>query len=386
MKKMAPVVIPVFVFLVGLFIGYRLFSTQKTPENSKQVSENFNPFLVKSKTGNSDSKIPDLYNLPGNILTVHNHNFTQAQLPLEVRLNIYREQVAYFERVRAVLTEFGLRINAVVDSQIPISSYDKIPQLPEVYSYLVTPEEIQEIYNKNLDKFPKDMSKDEILLSINTQLLTERLVRKFKEDSIQLEKSKKLKVYENAPKIPDGAVPYDRYFQLGNREGDIQIFFTGSYFCEECFEYDKVFVEIFSKYGERVNFFYFPHFQNLMEAPGIFARAGYCLYKQSPNVFWQYHYSMTQSYADYSKRFEKSTNPDKVYEYVNSKISSLEYNKEGFNHCFSEKNADTMTELYKLSRIVEHIGLGSIPAVVLNGRKLPLTVSENLDVIIEEFL
>jgi|GEM_PF-6833791 hypothetical protein len=383
MKKYGIYSLAAVLFLVGLFIGSRINGLSSKNDN-RSKKEDFNPFLAAQESTDSCKEACDIYGLQGSLVTILNNKFEYNDLPKDIKYKIYREQVAYFERLRTTLKEFALRANYVLSKNAQLDHIDQLPPITDVYQNLVSSNEILEIYQKNKEKLGDSIMREEALASIQYQLLTKRIAKKFKEDSELLQQKNQLSLFNKAPPLPEGALPREHLFKLGEEKGDIEFIFIGSYFCRECFEYNKYITEFFQKFKERVSFSYFPHSHNLMEPDGIFSRAAYCFKKQDSSLFWQFHYNLTKDRETYLTKFTPETSIDEVYDYVKSKASVVNYDKQKFNKCFSEKNGQTFRHILDMNKRLEHLGLAPAPAIVMNNRKLPLSSPLTLKAVIKE--
>lgn len=373
-------------FLVGLFIGTKVNTGAPEKTSSEANAQgDFNPFLAAQDDDQSCEKQCDIYSLNGPLVTILKNKFSYDDLPKDIKYKIYREQVSYFESLRTIFTEFALRANYVLSKQAQLDHIDQLPPITEAYKDLVSEKEVLEIYSKNKEKLSSNFKKEEALASIRYQLMTKRIADEFKRDSELLQRAKQLSLFHKAPPIPDEALPKKHFFKLGEDNGDIEFIFVGSYFCRECFEYDKYITKFFQKFQDRVSFSYFPHSHNLMEPDGIFARAAYCLKTQGSALFWQFHYNITKDRESYLSAFSPETPVDEVYKYVKEMASVVKYDKDEFNQCFSEENGKTFRHIHDMNKRLESLGLAPAPSVIINDRKLPLTTPSNVEAVIEEF-
>lgn len=359
-NKVLQVVGILAILLFGFYLG-----------NISSVKKSGSSDIYKKETGKSEAII-DEFQYP--LFTLMGKSYFFTNLPDYVQKRLIRERINYYRRTKDILSTVVIQ-KKTADEKKP-NDKNKLEKLPDVvsfYSHLVDPKEVKEIYQKNISKFKKGEDPARIMLEIQIQLLTKRIVEHTKKEISDVYESGEYYFDNRDPFIPLSwfNIPSSPKLSQSN-DAEMQIHIVMGYGCENCGSLGKDIGEILKTYdSKRVSISLFHYSDDTLDKTYYLNKAALCVHEQSKDLFWKFNLALLKKNSEIKLlKSENLGSARKLFmETLKDKAFDDLDNKE-FEVCLKEERSSKKG--VAKNKIAAHLSVISSEFKFLSGLKMPI--------------
>ena len=385
-KLVISILVPLLTTMLGFYAGYHIKRDQAPEANSPE----FNPFLFagsQTTDNTTQTGYSNPLDLKGDLVRITNQSFRFETLPVRTQEEIYKIQLNYYESLKSVLEEFTIRfynaINLIGAEDVDI---EELPDPGHYFGELVTDEEVEQAYLKNLHQLREGMSPQIIKEQIRIELTIAKASNFITEKIEELKSKDIFELLFISPQAPLFTINYNDYYGLRNKNGNENkvLAFVSSFFCQECRAYNKQ----FEKMVQEDNFgydFYFVAYSDHLDSPDAIAHhVSECIYQQNPNEFWKYYFTLFNFTDEQIK-----TMPQNLLElrrFFISLASKLHLDQKKLEKCSGVENKEVLSKIQ--SQILKYRNLlgARTPRIFVNDHLLHIDKAEEIPLSVKHLL
>lgn len=362
----------VSVIIVASIIGYFIFITL----NRKQAQDNV--FLNRQKI-EIDTLAPKEEII--STLRYKSRKFSFKDLPEDIQKRIKNEQLVSHIKITGILKDFIVRFHQAAKSKDgDVNSVDikNLPKMSTITSARVGDKLIEEVYQKNIDKFKKGHDPIVIKQQIKVELLAQDAYEYIINLIGEIRKTTNSKL-PASPKVPESWLITEGISPtFGESDATNHLIWIGYYGCPNCSNYSDELGKLIQKYTlKNIRVTFVPWTYNDIDTYAFLNLAAFCLREEiDEQTFWRFHsVAMSNSEKIFGMKPDDlkraQTFLDKILESI--EISASDIKK--VNRCANDLSSQNKL-LYKMSEAKRKLDfipdLIKSPTIFLNGRILDL--------------
>lgn len=302
-----------------------------------------------------------------------------VHFPNRMQVAIIQKKMEYNQTLNELIKSFAVQYTDELKKDEKLKSTN-LPDLITTYRDLVSDEDAENVYQKNINKFEKGHNKAQIIVNIKIQMLMNRIVKKTNTTSKELEEKgvyssliKGVKIAPNFLEFP-GAPTINP-----NKKAKVQVKILMNYTCANCKKLTKEIGELIKKYDSSkfsISLIHYSHRD--LDLNYYFNKAALCVNKQNAGAFWRFNLDLL-NLSPRTSLF-KTDDLDKGKEIIDEVLKHKNYtdlNKKDFNLCLKNEEVDKkQNKKSPISRYLTTVRNDlaflrrfPFPIIFINGRK-----------------
>jgi protein-disulfide isomerase len=351
--------------VVGVLSGWGITSLTSSSQ-VPQVAANLSAPIGSCSGGGAEST-------PGVLFTLDGTNFTQEQLPGDLRDYYYTENFQSYEKSRGLMEEIALRM-ALSKS----TSMENLPPLQELLTGAkVSESEIKKFYEEKKSTIPTQVTYDQVKPQIEKYLQSQKMVTLMSDEVKKLEKSGRYKLMITAPVPPVVKLDLASYPVLGADDAPNVLVEVSDYMCGHCQKVHPEVKSVLEKFKKKIKFVQMNYSLNPAGMSGTWIRGAFCAQQESVEKFWKYHHAafelQSNEVHDHSSHANGAHTEDVA---ENRKKASSVATKSGldlkkFETCLESEAAHAFVA--RTNKMLSSNGVSGTPTFFLNNVKVQLS-------------
>jgi protein-disulfide isomerase len=292
--------------------------------------------------------------------------YTDADLPADVRSQLFEGQTEAFGRQEQVLTSYALRLHLAAEKGKSVEA-GKLPPLEDLLN-APTPsdEDVKKIYEENKARLPPNTSFDQIKPEIVKYLRNQKLSETLQTQLTQFKSQGAFKVLAAAPMAPVVEMDLKPYASQGPATATHTIVEVADYVCPHCQGVQPEVEAAIKELGDKVRFVAVNFTLNPKGLSNSLALGGYCARQQSDESFWKYHEA---AFRTARTKGWKSSDPESS-EAVSEVAKTAGIDAAKVESCL--KSDDAKKAVAAAQEAMHSYGVTSTPTFFVNGRQLSI--------------
>ena len=342
-KKISLPIIIVSSLLLGFYIGYI-----KAKKSEMSISD---MYIQKQKEVKRSSNMQ--YEFEGPLIIVNSREFTFLDLPLQTQKTIIGESIEYRQRLNEILKGFGVQYMVAI-TRNPNQEVDSsvFTDIVSFYDGIVTDQEVEDVYNKNIKVFPVGHDKKLTLGKIKVQMIVNKITEFTNMEGAKYLSTGQLVYKIKNPPLPSAWLKYENAPVLKfSDDAKIKIKLVMNYSCEKCGNLQKDLGELLEKYDPKKLEITLLHYSNKhLDTSYYFNKAILCLRDQSETAFWKLNLELLGRTKEIS--LLKEDDLDKSREILEQILKSgtfADVNQEKIFECVKDETSGNKNRKYLLT-------------------------------------
>lgn len=355
MKKYSTILALIITSTIIVFFAY---NNQKKKESTVE-----NPFNQNINI-NQESK-----NIGESLIVINGVRFKYEDLPMNIKQELFKEEMNYQIRRNAVLKSFAIRLYKLNEKN-PDHKVDEVPPLINFIDLNVSQSDLEKRYQAEKNTFPPSTPPAVAKSQISFNILSTRAINFYNYILNLLNQNNMLAIRNDFPFIPNEWLKLESFPKLGNSSAKDKLIFIGSYLCPSCSKVNQELISYIANTDLKNIEVIYVNLNDGSENENIIAQNAFCLNKIDNNLFWKYHNYMTQLLS--KSKFENNKENTKNFEsFTKEALSKLDFNKQQFQACIDNKK-DQTTHFSTALKSFNFLELQELPVIILNNKKLDI--------------
>ena len=223
----------------------------------------------------------------GPVLELDGKTFTEADLPADVRLQVFEARSEAHERVNGVLNQFALQAWLAKEKGIDVKG--AMPPFEELVDVPTpTEEEMKTLFEANKARLPPETTFETIKGDIEKYVKNQKLSEVLRTKNEDFKKANKVKLLAEAPIAPIVDLDLAPYAAKGPGNAPTLVE-VADYTCPHCQMTQPEVEAVTKELGDKIRFVAVPFSLKPETLSGSLARGAYCARQQGDDAFWKFH-------------------------------------------------------------------------------------------------
>ncbi|MEY3903578.1 MAG: hypothetical protein RL189_2884 [Pseudomonadota bacterium] len=320
--------------------------------------------------------------MEGPVVAVGNQAVAGAQLPEDVRAELYELTSQNYLRARELLEAYATRL-ALAKEKGGMVNPAKVPQLAELLAdKKVTEEDVKKFYETNKKSFPPNMTFDSIQKNLRVHLETQRNQDGIRKTMAQLRDQKAYQLLLPSPCGPRVAMDFNKMPTRGDANAKETLVAIGDFFCASCRYFKSDLENFLDKHRDSIRYTQVITTEDVNAPIAHLAAGAYCAKRQSNDAFWKYS---ERAYNTPYYLLQRNATADEVRKQAIKIAGEAGLDAKSFEKCMT--NEDGLDELKTVVSNLKAAGSDKTPTYIANGRRIvtPNNPSVLIDVLTQSF-
>ena len=300
------------------------------------------------------------------LLEIDGTKYKEADLPAEIRSNLYDLRTESHERQNAVLNQFALQFALAKDKDKTVKA-DALPAFDTlVEAPAPTDQEIQAVFEANKARLPANTSIDQVKPEIERYLRNQKLSEVLRVKNQEITAKKRIVLLAPAPTSPKVSMALESYPARGPAGSPNVVVEVADYLCPHCQEMAPEVESVYKELADKVRFVQVPFSLKPDGLSGTLARGAYCARQQSDDAFWKFH---EKAFSTAKEKGWKTTDAD-AKEPVLQVAADAGLDSAKFDTCLASAEAQAFVK--NTTDNMRKAGVSGTPTFFLNNRRVSL--------------
>ncbi|MEN9809687.1 MAG: hypothetical protein RLZZ488_1254 [Pseudomonadota bacterium] len=320
--------------------------------------------------------------MEGPVVAVGNQAVAGAQLPEDVRAELYELTSQNYLRARELLEAYATRL-ALAKEKGGMVNPAKVPQLAELLAdKKVTEEDIKKFYETNKKSFPPNMTFESIQKNLRVHLETQRNQDGIRKTMAQLRDQKAYQLLLPSPCGPRVAMDFNKMPTRGDANAKETLVAIGDFFCASCRYFKSDLENFLDKHRDSIRYTQVITTEDVNAPIAHLAAGAYCAKRQSNDAFWKYS---ERAYNTPYYLLQRNATADEVRKQAIKIAGEAGLDAKSFEKCMTSE--DGLDELKTVVSNLKAAGSDKTPTYIANGRRIvtPNNPSVLIDVLTQSF-
>lgn len=301
----------------------------------------------------------------GPVIAVGNQSVAGAELPENVRAELYELTSQNYLRARELLEAYATRF-ALAKEKGGVVNPAKVPDLGELLSdKKVTEEDVKKFYESNKKSFPPNMTYESISKNLRIHLETQRNQDGIRRTMAQLRDKKAYQLLLPSPCGPRIAMDFAKFPTRGDTNAKESLVAVGDFFCASCRYFKSDLENFLDKHRDAIRYTQVITTEDVNAPIAHLAAGAYCAKRQSNDAFWKYS---ERAYNTPYYLLQKNAGVDEVQKQAVKLATEAGLDAKAFEKCLAD--GDGMDELTTVVKNLKAAGADKTPSYVASGRRI----------------
>ncbi len=320
--------------------------------------------------------------MEGPVVAVGNQAVAGAQLPEDVRAELYELTSQNYLRARELLEAYATRL-ALAKEKGGMVNPSKIPQLGDLLSdKKISEEDVKKFYEANKKSFPPNMTFESISKNLRVHLETQRNQDGIRKTMSQLRDKKAYQLLLPSPCGPRVAMDFNKMPTRGDTNAKETLIAVGDFFCASCRYFKSDLENFLEKHRDTIRYTQVITTEDVNAPVAQLAAGAYCAKRQSNDAFWKYS---ERAYNTPYYLLQKNASVDEVRKQAIKIAGEAGLDAKSFEKCMT--NEDGLDELKTVVENLKGAGANKTPTYIASGRRIvtPNNPSVLIDILTQSF-
>jgi hypothetical protein len=320
--------------------------------------------------------------MEGPVVAVGNQAVAGAQLPEDVRAELYELTSQNYLRARELLESYATRL-ALAKEKDGMVNPAKVQPLGELLSdKKVTDEDVRKSYEANKKSFPPNMTFESISKNLRIHLETQRNQDGIRRKMAELRDKKAYQLLLPSPCGPRVAMDFNKMPSRGDTNAKETLVAIGDFFCASCRYFKSDLENFLEKHRDSIRYTQVITTDDVNAPIAHLAAGAYCAKRQSNDAFWKYS---ERAYNTPYYLLQKSSTAAEVRTQAIKLATDAGLDAKSFEKCMT--NEDGLDELKTVVASLKEAGAHKTPTYIASGRRIvtPNNPSVLIDILTQSF-
>lgn len=320
--------------------------------------------------------------LEGPVIAVGNQSVAGAELPENVRAELYELTSQNYLRARELLEAYATRV-ALAKEKSGMVNPSKVPDLAELLAdKKVSDDDVRKFYESNKKSFPPNMTFDSISKNLRIHLETQRNQDGIRKTMAQLRDKKAYQLLLASPCGPRVAMDFAKFPTRGDTNAKETLVAVGDFFCASCRYFKSDLENFLDKHRDTIRYTQVITTEDVNAPVAQLAAGAYCAKRQSNDAFWKYS---ERAYNTPYYLLQKNAGVDEVRKQALTLATEAGLDAKSFEKCMT--SGDGMDELTTVVKNLKASGADKTPSYIASGRRIvtPNNPAVLIDILTQSF-
>jgi protein-disulfide isomerase len=298
-------------------------------------------------------------------------SYKEADLPAEIRANLFEVQEEAHQRTDGVLSQFGLQL-ALAKDKGKAANMDALPPFDQLLDAPPPSEdEMKTVYEQNKSRLPPDTSFDKIKPEIERYLKNQKMSEALKSKNEELKKTNRLVLLIPTPVAPQVNLNLAGFPGKGPATSPTLVE-VADYLCPHCQATEPEAESMLKDLSDKVHFVAVSFSLKPEGLSGGLARGAFCAHQQGEDAFWKYHVT---AFSTARSKGWHTTDPDSK-DPVLEVAQAAGIDKGKLEACLNSPEAKAYVD--NTVESMHKAGVTGTPTFFMNGRKIQMSQGKSL--------
>ena len=320
--------------------------------------------------------------LEGPVIAVGNQSVAGAELPENVRAELYELTSQNYLRARELLEAYATRF-ALAKEKGGMVNPSKVPDLGELLAdKKVSEDDVRKFYETNKKSFPPNMTFESISKNLRIHLETQRNQDGIRKTMAQLRDKKAYQLLLPSPCGPRVAMDFAKFPTRGDTNAKETLVAVGDFFCASCRYFKSDLENFLDKHRDTIRYTQVITTEDVNAPVAQLAAGAYCAKRQSNDAFWKYS---ERAYNTPYYLLQKNAGVDEVRNQAVKLATEAGLDTKSFEKCMT--SGDGMDELTTVTKNLKASGADKPPSYIASGRRIvtPNNPAVLIDILTQSF-
>lgn len=320
--------------------------------------------------------------LEGPVIAVGNQSVAGAELPENVRAELYELTSQNYLRARELLEAYATRF-ALAKEKGGMVNPSKVPDLGELLAdKKVSEDDVRKFYETNKKSFPPNMTFESISKNLRIHLETQRNQDGIRKTMAQLRDKKAYQLLLPSPCGPRVAMDFAKFPTRGDTNAKETLVAVGDFFCASCRYFKSDLENFLDKHRDTIRYIQVITTEDVNAPVAQLAAGAYCAKRQSNDAFWKYS---ERAYNTPYYLLQKNAGVDEVSKQAVKLATEAGLDTKSFEKCMT--SGDGMDELTTVTKNLKASGADKTPSYIASGRRIvtPNNPAVLIDILTQSF-
>jgi protein-disulfide isomerase len=320
--------------------------------------------------------------LEGPVIAVGNQSVAGAELPENVRAELYELTSQNYLRARELLEAYATRF-ALAKEKGGMVNPSKVPDLGELLAdKKVSEDDVRKFYETNKKSFPPNMTFESISKNLRIHLETQRNQDGIRKTMAQLRDKKAYQLLLPSPCGPRVAMDFAKFPTRGDTNAKETLVAVGDFFCASCRYFKSDLENFLDKHRDTIRYTQVITTEDVNAPVAQLAAGAYCAKRQSNDAFWKYS---ERAYNTPYYLLQKNAGVDEVRNQAVKLATEAGLDTKSFEKCMT--SGDGMDELTTVTKNLKASGADKTPTYIASGRRIvtPNNPAVLIDILTQSF-
>ena len=320
--------------------------------------------------------------LEGPVIAVGNQSVAGAELPENVRAELYELTSQNYLRARELLEAYATRF-ALAKEKGGMVNPSKVPDLGELLAdKKVSEDDVRKFYETNKKSFPPNMTFESISKNLRIHLETQRNQDGIRKTMAQLRDKKAYQLLLPSPCGPRVAMDFAKFPTRGDTNAKETLVAVGDFFCASCRYFKSDLENFLDKHRDTIRYTQVITTEDVNAPVAQLAAGAYCAKRQSNDAFWKYS---ERAYNTPYYLLQKNAGVDEVRNQAVKLATEAGLDTKSFEKCMT--SGDGMDELTTVTKNLKASGAEKTPSYIASGRRIvtPNNPAVLIDILTQSF-
>jgi protein-disulfide isomerase len=320
--------------------------------------------------------------LEGPVIAVGNQSVAGAELPENVRAELYELTSQNYLRARELLEAYATRF-ALAKEKGGMVNPSKVPDLGELLAdKKVSEDDVRKFYETNKKSFPPNMTIESISKNLRIHLETQRNQDGIRKTMAQLRDKKAYQLLLPSPCGPRVAMDFAKFPTRGDTNAKETLVAVGDFFCASCRYFKSDLENFLDKHRDTIRYTQVITTEDVNAPVAQLAAGAYCAKRQSNDAFWKYS---ERAYNTPYYLLQKNAGVDEVRNQAVKLATEAGLDTKSFEKCMT--SGDGMDELTTVTKNLKASGAEKTPSYIASGRRIvtPNNPAVLIDILTQSF-
>ena len=320
--------------------------------------------------------------LEGPVIAVGNQSVAGAELPENVRAELYELTSQNYLRARELLEAYATRF-ALAKEKGGMVNPSKVPDLGELLAdKKVSEDDVRKFYETNKKSFPPNMTVESISKNLRIHLETQRNQDGIRKTMAQLRDKKAYQLLLPSPCGPRVAMDFAKFPTRGDTNAKETLVAVGDFFCASCRYFKSDLENFLDKHRDTIRYTQVITTEDVNAPVAQLAAGAYCAKRQSNDAFWKYS---ERAYNTPYYLLQKNAGVDEVRNQAVKLATEAGLDTKSFEKCMT--SGDGMDELTTVTKNLKASGAEKTPSYIASGRRIvtPNNPAVLIDILTQSF-
>ena len=320
--------------------------------------------------------------MEGPVVAVGNQAVAGAQLPEDVRAELYELTSQNYLRARELLESYAARLALAKEKGGMVNPAKVAPLGDLLPDKKVSDDDVRKSYEANKKTFPPSMTFESISKNLRIHLETQRNQDGIRRTMAQLRDKKAYALLLPSPCGPRVAMDFNKMPSRGDTNAKETLVAIGDFFCASCRYFKSDLENFLEKHRDAIRYTQVITTDDVNAPIAHLAAGAYCAKRQSNDAFWKYS---ERAYNTPYYLLQKNSTVAEVRTQAIKLATDAGLDAKAFEKCMT--NEDGLDELKTVVASLKEAGAHKTPTYIASGRRIvtPNNPTVLVDILTQSF-